>query len=57
MLETRATGGKVSNTAIQVNSINNLDGVLVDYYKQYNGDGSTAHGWPPKSSWLSFQDM
>ena len=57
VLETRATGGKVSNTAIQTKTINNQDGILVDYYKQYNGNGSTAQGWPAKTSWISFQDM
>ena len=47
----------MSNTAIAQKIINNHDGVLVDYYKQYNGDGSVAQGWPAKSSWISFMDM
>lgn len=57
ILETRATGGKVSNSAIAQKTINNQDGILVDYYKQYNGNGSVAQGWPPKTSWISFMDM
>ena len=57
ILSPRATGGKVSNSAIAQKTINNQDGVLVDYYKQYNGNGSVAHGWPPKTSWISFMDM
>lgn len=57
ILEARATGGKVSNSAIAQKTINNQDGVLVDYYKQYNGNGSVAQGWPPKTSWISFMDM
>lgn len=53
----RATGGKVANEAVAVTTINNLDGTLVDFYKQYNGNGSIAAGWPPETSWISFMDM
>lgn len=56
-IEPRATGGTVSNSAIAVTTINNLDGILVDYYKQYTGNGSIAAGWPAKTSWISFMDM
>lgn len=56
-VEPRATGGTVSNSAIAVTTINNLDGILVDYYKQYNGNGSIAAGWPTRTSWISFMDM
>jgi len=51
------TGGKVSISSAAVTSINNEDGVLVDYYTQYNGNGSPNDGWPKKSSWISFQDL
>ena len=57
LFEPRSTGGKVTNSAIAVKTINNQDGILVDYYKQYNGDGSIAAGWPAKTSWVSFMDM
>ena len=56
-IKPRATGGQVANEAIAVTTINNLDGTLVDFYKQYNGNGSIAAGWPPKTSWISFMDM
>ncbi|MCJ1376252.1 hypothetical protein MMC20_007494 [Loxospora ochrophaea] len=54
-----ATGGVVSNPAIAVTSINNDDGIGAgtDSYTQYNGDGTTADGWPAKTSWVSFDDM
>lgn len=56
-INSRATGGKVASEAIAVTTVNNLDGTLVDFYKQYNGNGSIAAGWPPKTSWISFMDM
>ena len=52
-----STGGKVTVDGIGVTSINNLDGVLIDYYQQYSGDGSTDGGWPAKDKWISFMDM
>lgn len=56
-IKPRATGGKVANDAIAVATINDLDGTLVDFYRQYNGNGSIAAGWPPQTSWISFMDM
>lgn len=50
-------GGKVTNSGIGVPSVNNLDGILIDYYTQYSGNGSTDHGWPAKDKWISFMDM
>ena len=52
-----STGGKVTVDGIAVTSINNHDGVLIDYYQQYSGDGSTDGGWPAKDKWISFMDM
>lgn len=51
------TGGQVNKSSAAVTSIDNEDGVLVDYYNQYKGNGSTDDGWPEKSSWISFQDL
>lgn len=53
-----ATGEKVTNGAA-VKTVNDNDGVGAgtDTYKQYNGDGSTAAGWPSQSQWVSFEDM
>lgn len=55
-LETRATGGKVSNKALQVSTINNNDGIGAgkDIYVQYSGNGTT---FPAKTKWVSFVDM
>lgn len=50
-------GGKVMDSGIAVPSVNNQDGILIDYYTQYNGNGSTDDGWPPKEKWISFRDM
>ena len=50
-------GGKVTDSGIAVSSINNQDGVLIDYYTPYNGNGSTDDGWPAKDKWISFMDM
>ena len=52
-----SSGGKVTVDGIAVTSINNHDGVLIDYYQQYSGNGSTDGGWPPKDKWISFMDM
>lgn len=51
-----ATGGKVSNTAVAVSSINNTDGIGAgkDRYVQYCGKGSS---FPPRSAWVSFENM
>ncbi|KAM0804669.1 hypothetical protein BDR22DRAFT_878779 [Usnea florida] len=51
------SGGKVTVDGIAVTSINNHDGVLIDYYQQYSGNGSTDGGWPAKDKWISFMDM
>ena len=51
------SGGKVTDSGIAVSSINNHDGVLIDYYTPYNGNGSTDDGWPAKDKWISFMDM
>ncbi|KAL1965838.1 hypothetical protein VTN77DRAFT_5159 [Rasamsonia byssochlamydoides] len=53
-----ATGEKVTK-AVAVKTINDNDGVGAgkDTYTQYNGDGSTAAGWPSQSEWVSFDDM
>lgn len=55
-LETRATGGKVSNKALQISAINNNDGIGAgkDAYVQYAGNGSS---FPLKTKWVSFVDM
>lgn len=50
-------GGQVTDSGIAVPSVNNQDGILIDYYAQYNGNGSTDDGWPPKEKWISFRDM
>ena len=50
-------GGHVTNKGIAVPSINNDDGIRIDYYQQYNGNGSTDGGWPAKDKWISFRDM
>ena len=50
-------GGKVTDPGIAVPSVNNQDGILIDYYTQYNGNGSIHDGWPPKHKWISFMDM
>ena len=47
----------VTESGIAVPSVNNKDGILVDYYTQYNGNGSTDEGWPAKDKWISFMDM
>ena len=47
----------VTNSAIAVTNMENRDAILVDYYKQYNGNGSIAAGWPPMTQWVSFMDM
>ena len=52
-----SSGGKVTVDGIAVTSINNHDGVLIDYYQQYSGNGSTDGGWPAKEKWISFMDM
>lgn len=49
--------GKVTDSGIAVPSINNQDGILIDYYTQYSGNGSTDDGWPAKDKWISFMDM
>lgn len=54
---TKPVGGTVTKSAIAVSSVNNHDGTLIDYYTQYNGNGSTADGWPSKDRWISFMDM
>ena len=56
-VEPRATGGLLTNSAIGVTNMENRDAMLVDYYKQYNGNGSIAAGWPPMTQWVSFTDM
>lgn len=55
--ESRATGARVANSAVIVTNINDRDSTVVDYYKQYNGNGSIAAGWPPMTSWVPFMDM
>ena len=56
-VDSDSSGGKVTNDGIAVTSINNHDGVLIDYYTQYSGNGSTDGGWPAKDKWISFMDM
>lgn len=52
---TEQTGGQVSG-ALAVYSINNQDGIGggSDTYTQYCGNGDA---FPPKSSWVSFEQM
>ena len=50
-------GGKVTDGGIAVPTVNDQDGILIDYYRQYNGNGSTDDGWPSKDKWISFMDM
>ena len=50
-------GGKVTDSGLGVPTVNNQDGVLIDYYTPYNGNGSTDEGWPAKDKWISFLDM
>ncbi|KAL6712790.1 hypothetical protein ACLMJK_009631 [Lecanora helva] len=57
MLRPQATDGQVSNSAIAVTMNSNDDGIHLDHYNQYMGDGSIAAGWPAKESWISFPDM
>ena len=49
--------GHVTNKGIAVPSVDNDDGIRIDYYQQYNGNGSTDGGWPEKDKWISFRDM
>ena len=56
-VEPRVIGGRVTDSAVAVTNINNRDVTPVDYYKQYNGNGSIAAGWPPMTSWVPFMDM
>lgn len=49
--------GKVIVPGIAVTSVNNSDGVMIDYYTQYTGNGSIAAGWPQIDKWISFVDM
>lgn len=51
----KLTGGQVGG-ALAVNSINNQDGIGggSDTYTQYCGNGDA---FPPKSSWVSFEQM
>lgn len=53
------TLGKVDNSRLVVNTIENEDGVGSgsDSYIQYNGDGSYQDGWPARGRWASFVDM
>lgn len=55
--KTDPSGGKVTDSGIAVPSVNNKDGILIDYYTPYNGNGSTDGGWPAKDKWISFMDM
>ena len=54
--EVLATGGKVDNPKVAVDTINNKDGTGSghDEYKLYLGDGSS---FPKKDQWVSFEDM
>ena len=54
---TDPSGGKVTNDGLAVPAVNNHDGILIDYYTPYNGNGSTDAGWPAKDKWISFMDM
>lgn len=56
-LSTNPSGGKVTNDALAVPIVNNQDGILIDYYTPYSGNGSTDDGWPAKEKWISFMDM
>ncbi|CAF9915366.1 MAG: hypothetical protein ALECFALPRED_010125 [Alectoria fallacina] len=49
--------GRVIDSGIAVPTVDNQDGILIDYYTQYNGNGSTDDGWPSKDKWISFMDM
>ena len=51
------TRGTATNSAGAVTNTINQDSTVVDYYKQYNGNGSIAAGWPPMTSWVPFMDM
>lgn len=55
--DTDPAEGKVTVPGIAVPTVNNQDGILIDYYTQYNGNGSTEDGWPAKDRWISFMDM
>ncbi len=54
---TDPSAGTVTDSGIAVPFVNNQDGILIDYYRQYNGNGSTDGGWPAKDKWISFMDM
>lgn len=51
------SGGKVTNDGLAVPTVDNHDGILIDYYTPYHGNGSTDAGWPAKDKWISFMDM
>ncbi len=57
VLRPHKTDGKVTKSSVAVKSVDNEDGTLIDYYTQYDGNGSTADGWPSRKSWVSFADM
>lgn len=56
-VDPETTRGKATNNAVAVTDTINQDSIVVDYYKQYNGNGSIAAGWPPMTSWVQFMDM
>ena len=56
-LRPQETNGKVNKSSIGVKTIDNNENERVDYYTQYEGNGSVAAGWPSRMSWISFADM
>ena len=54
---TDPSGGQVTNDGLAVPIVDNHDGILIDYYTPYNGNGSIDAGWPAKDRWISFMDM
>ncbi|RAO67263.1 uncharacterized protein BHQ10_003275 [Talaromyces amestolkiae] len=54
-----ATGETVTASGLAVTTINDEDGIGagVDSYTFYQGDGTTADGWPSTDDWVSFSEM
>ncbi|KAL1969792.1 hypothetical protein VTN77DRAFT_7301 [Rasamsonia byssochlamydoides] len=59
VLVARTAGETVTNGNLAVYTVNDYDGIGAgtDSYTFYQGDGSTADGWPDQSEWVSFIDM
>ena len=57
ILGPQITGGKVNKSSIAAKTAGTEDGMSVDHYNEYRGNGSTTDGWPSKDLWISFADM